>query len=178
MDAGPEMALPARRPQRHLESIAVPQDNNLHVSDQSKALRRMHPRPRTMLRRHQTPMMSQHRSNRRSRGNTMTSGRSILPRRSSSSAIGWANGRKTFAGRDGRMRSRNIHFSRIASHSGSTTTTSPQRRKGNLLSAALTLYQGAVIGEFVRPGHLPKSMLAVAAGMRCSAKGHHGESSV
>ena len=28
-----------------------------------------------------------------------------------------------------RMRSRNIHFFKIASHSGSITTTSPQRRK-------------------------------------------------
>ncbi len=34
--------------------------------------------------------------------------------------------------------------------------------QGNLLSAALTLYQGAVTGGFVRPGYLPASMLAVA----------------
>jgi hypothetical protein len=34
--------------------------------------------------------------------------------------------------------------------------------QGNLLSAALTLYQGAVIGGFARPGHLPESMLVVA----------------
>jgi len=39
---------------------------------------------------------------------------------------------------------------------------SPQAQ-GNLLSAALTLYQGAVNGGIVRPGHLPESML-VAAG--------------
>ena len=38
----------------------------------------------------------------------------------------------------------------------------PPTVQGNLLSAALTLYQGAVIGGFARPGHLPKSMLAVA----------------
>ncbi len=38
----------------------------------------------------------------------------------------------------------------------------PPTAQGNLLSAALTLYQGAVIGGFVRPGHLPESMLAVA----------------
>ena len=35
--------------------------------------------------------------------------------------------------------------------------------QGNLLSAALTLYQGAVNGGIIRPGHLPESML-VAAG--------------
>jgi hypothetical protein len=39
---------------------------------------------------------------------------------------------------------------------------SPQAQ-GNLLSAALTLYQGAVNSGIVRPGHLPESML-VAAG--------------
>ncbi|MGB7019611.1 MAG: hypothetical protein WBD80_10485, partial [Xanthobacteraceae bacterium] len=38
----------------------------------------------------------------------------------------------------------------------------PPTAQGNLLSAALTLYQGAVIGGFVRPGHLPESMLVVA----------------
>jgi hypothetical protein len=38
----------------------------------------------------------------------------------------------------------------------------PPTAQGNLLSAALTLYQGAVIGGFVRPGHLPESMLTVA----------------
>jgi hypothetical protein len=38
----------------------------------------------------------------------------------------------------------------------------PPTAQGNLLSAALTLYQGAVSGGFVRPGHLPESMLAVA----------------
>lgn len=38
----------------------------------------------------------------------------------------------------------------------------PPTAQGNLLSAALTLYQGAVIGGFVRPGQLPESMLAVA----------------
>lgn len=38
----------------------------------------------------------------------------------------------------------------------------PPTAQGNLLSAALTLYQGAVIGGFARPGHLPESMLAVA----------------
>jgi hypothetical protein len=38
----------------------------------------------------------------------------------------------------------------------------PPTAQGNLLSAALTLYQGAVIGGFVRPGHLPEAMLAVA----------------
>ena len=32
----------------------------------------------------------------------------------------------------------------------------PPTAQGNLLSAALTLYQGAVIGGFVRPGHLPQ----------------------
>jgi len=39
----------------------------------------------------------------------------------------------------------------------------PPTAQGNLLSAALTLYQGAVLGGFVRPGRLPESMLAVAA---------------
>jgi hypothetical protein len=38
----------------------------------------------------------------------------------------------------------------------------PPTAQGNLLSAALTLYQGAVIGGFLRPGRLPDSMLAVA----------------
>jgi hypothetical protein len=38
----------------------------------------------------------------------------------------------------------------------------PPMAQGNLLSAALTLYQGAVIGGFARPGHLPESMLVVA----------------
>jgi hypothetical protein len=38
----------------------------------------------------------------------------------------------------------------------------PPTAQGNLLSAALTLYQGAVIGEFVQPGHLPESMVDVA----------------
>jgi hypothetical protein len=38
----------------------------------------------------------------------------------------------------------------------------PPTAQGNLLSAALTLYQGAVIGGFARPGHLPESMLVVA----------------
>jgi hypothetical protein len=38
----------------------------------------------------------------------------------------------------------------------------PPTAQGNLLSAALTLYQGAVVGGFVRPGRLPESMLAVA----------------
>jgi hypothetical protein len=38
----------------------------------------------------------------------------------------------------------------------------PPAAQGNLLSAALTLYQGAVLGGFVRPGRLPESMLAVA----------------
>ena len=38
----------------------------------------------------------------------------------------------------------------------------PPTAQGNLLSAALTLYQGAVIGGFVRPGHFPESMLTVA----------------
>ena len=38
----------------------------------------------------------------------------------------------------------------------------PPTAQGNLLSAALTLYQGAVNGGIVRPGHLPESMLAVA----------------
>jgi hypothetical protein len=38
----------------------------------------------------------------------------------------------------------------------------PPRALGNLLSAALTLYQGAVNGGLVRLGHLPESMLAVA----------------
>jgi hypothetical protein len=33
---------------------------------------------------------------------------------------------------------------------------------GNLLSAALTLYQGAAIAGVVRPGPLPESMLVVA----------------
>jgi hypothetical protein len=38
---------------------------------------------------------------------------------------------------------------------------SPQAQ-ANLLSAALTLYQGAVNGGLVRPGHFPESMLVVA----------------
>jgi hypothetical protein len=38
----------------------------------------------------------------------------------------------------------------------------PPSTQGNLLSAALTLYQGAVNGGIVRVGHLPESMLAVA----------------
>jgi hypothetical protein len=38
----------------------------------------------------------------------------------------------------------------------------PPAAQGNLLSAALTLYQGAVNGGVVRVGHLPESMLAVA----------------
>jgi hypothetical protein len=38
----------------------------------------------------------------------------------------------------------------------------PPTAQGNLLSAALILYQGAVIGGFARPGNLPESMLAVA----------------
>jgi hypothetical protein len=38
----------------------------------------------------------------------------------------------------------------------------PATAQGNLLSAALTLYQGAVVGGFVRPGRLPESMLVVA----------------
>src|SRR5262249_36016871 len=38
----------------------------------------------------------------------------------------------------------------------------PPTAQGNLLSAALTLYQGAVLGGLVRPGRLPESMLAVA----------------
>jgi hypothetical protein len=38
----------------------------------------------------------------------------------------------------------------------------PPTVQGNLLSAVLTLYQGAVIGGFVRPGRLPESMLVVA----------------
>jgi len=39
----------------------------------------------------------------------------------------------------------------------------PPTAQGNLLSAALTLYQGAVIGGFVRPGRLPESMVGVGA---------------
>ncbi|HVO91925.1 MAG TPA: hypothetical protein VMT22_03745, partial [Terriglobales bacterium] len=38
----------------------------------------------------------------------------------------------------------------------------PTTAQGNLLSAALTLYQGAVNGGIVRVGHLPKSMVDVA----------------
>lgn len=38
----------------------------------------------------------------------------------------------------------------------------PPTAQGNLLSAALTLYQGAVIGGFVRPGQLPESMVDVS----------------
>jgi hypothetical protein len=38
----------------------------------------------------------------------------------------------------------------------------PPQAQGNLLSAALTLFQGAVNGGIVGPGHLPESMLAVA----------------
>lgn len=38
----------------------------------------------------------------------------------------------------------------------------PVTAQGNLLSAALTLYQGAVNGRIARVGHLPESMLAAA----------------
>ena len=38
----------------------------------------------------------------------------------------------------------------------------PPTAQGNLLSAALTLYQGAINGGIVRVGNLPESMLAVA----------------
>jgi hypothetical protein len=41
----------------------------------------------------------------------------------------------------------------------------PPMAHGNLLSAALSLYQDAVNGRIVKPGHLPRSMLDVAAGV-------------
>ncbi len=44
----------------------------------------------------------------------------------------------------------------------------PPTAQGNLLSAALTLYQGAVNGGIVGPGHLPRSMLDVAGGVWAS----------
>jgi hypothetical protein len=40
----------------------------------------------------------------------------------------------------------------------------PPTAQGNLISAAQTLFQGAIFAEIVQPGHLPRSMLDVAAG--------------
>ena len=60
------------------------------------------------------------------------------------------------------MRSRSILFFRTASAFWLAYDYKPPTAQGNLLSAALTLYQGAVISRYVRPGHLPESMLAVA----------------
>ena len=162
MDDGPEMVLPARQPPRHLESIAVPRTTTCMSPISGSTLPRMHPRPQPMLRRHQTAMVSQHRLSRRSRGNTTTSGRSILPRRSSNLAIGWDEQAEVSCPPKWRMRSPNILFFRIASHSGSITTTSPQQRRETCFPPLSTLYQGAVIGGFARPGNLPESMLAVA----------------
>jgi hypothetical protein len=59
------------------------------------------------------------------------------------------------------MRSRNIPFFRTLSF-WLAYDYKPPTAQGILLSAALTLYQGAVNGGIVRPGHLPESILAVA----------------
>ena len=103
------------------------------------------------------------RSDRRSRANTTTSGRSISPNELSNSATIWREKARSLSPAEKERALAEYAFVEGRLSFWLAYEYTPPTARGNLLSAAQFLFQGAMLSGIGEPGHLPKSMLDVAA---------------